>query len=137
MQKIFMMLKGKIPASFFRFLIVGGTATSIDFILYWGASQVVDFNVAKFCSTFTACVFSFFANRRFTFEGKTGISAVTVWKFVLSQMAVIAVNVSLNYLIFISTGVKILGMVGATGVSMFLNYFLQRKFVFISGEVDR
>ncbi|NLL79609.1 MAG: GtrA family protein [Clostridiales bacterium] len=124
----------RIPRSFLRFLMVGGTATCIDFVLYWVLSRWIDFNIAKFCSTFTACVFSFFANRRFTFGGRTGISVLVICRFVLAQLVVIAVNVSLNYLIFTKTGVKIFGMVGATGVSMFVNYFLQRKFVFTVEE---
>lgn len=56
-----------------RFVLVGGTNTVIDFgILFALTGLGIDQIVANYLSTSTALVFSFFANRSYTFKSTSG-----------------------------------------------------------------
>lgn len=55
-----------------RFIIVGGTNTAIDFIILFGLTFLgLDKIIANFFSTGVALIFSFFANKTFTFKDKS------------------------------------------------------------------
>jgi putative flippase GtrA len=56
-----------------KFIIVGGANTAIDFAILFGLTFLgVDKIVANFFSTSLALVFSFFANKSFTFKDTSG-----------------------------------------------------------------
>ena len=56
-----------------RFMIVGGANTALDFILLFLFTGLgVDKIVANYFSTGISLIFSFFANKKFTFKHKTG-----------------------------------------------------------------
>lgn len=55
-----------------KFIIVGGANTAIDFVILFGLTFLgVDKIVANFFSTSVALIFSFFANKSFTFKNKS------------------------------------------------------------------
>ncbi len=56
-----------------RFAVVGGANTAIDFIVLFALTFAgVDKIVANYASTSVALIFSFFANKSFTFKNKSG-----------------------------------------------------------------
>jgi putative flippase GtrA len=56
-----------------RFIIVGGANTALDFLLLFLFTGLgIDRILANYFSTSIALVFSFFANREFTFKNTTG-----------------------------------------------------------------
>lgn len=121
-------------SSFVRFIIVGGSATLLDYVIYWFLSSVINFNVAKTFAITCSCLYSFFLNKKFTFGNKEKTSFNIVFKYVLSQLVNIAANVISNYLVYTVTNNKVLSMVCATGVAMVANYLLQKYFVFNEGS---
>lgn len=56
-----------------RFVLVGGTNTVIDFAILFGLTFLgLDKIIANYISTSVALVFSFFANKSFTFKNTSG-----------------------------------------------------------------
>ena len=120
-----------------RFALVGGTNTAIDFgILFLLHSLGLNKYIANIVSTSVAFVFSFFANRSFTFKSKKNAGkqvipflVVTLTGLWVLQPAVIwAVliplgNLDQNIALFIA---KLI----ATVVSLIWNYILYSRFVF-------
>lgn len=123
--------------SFLRFLIVGGSATLLDYIIYWFLSDVINFNVAKGISMLCSSIYSYFLNKHFTFRAKQRSSVQEVAKYIFAQLINIGTNVGINYLLFTATDIKLLSMVFATGVAMIVNYILQKLFVFKTSVEER
>jgi putative flippase GtrA len=121
----------------FRFAFIGGINTAIDFgILFLLTALGLDKLVANFFSTSVAFVFSFFANRTFTFKS-TGsakkqflpfliVTLIGLW--ILQPLVILAITQLLHSLdqalaLFIA---KLI----ATVVSLIWNYILYSRFVF-------
>lgn len=113
-----------------KFLVVGGSSTLLDYVIYWILSTVINFNIAKGISMVCSCVYSFLLNKIFTFQDKQKISVGHIVRYLVSQAVNIGINVSLNAVIYGMTNIKILGMVCATCGAMVVNFLLQRFFVF-------
>ena len=120
-----------------RFAFIGGINTALDFgILFLLTSLGLDKLVANFFSTSVAFVFSFFANRTFTFKS-TGsakkqflpfliVTLIGLW--ILQPLVILAITRLLHSLdqalaLFIA---KLI----ATVVSLIWNYILYSRFVF-------
>ena len=120
-----------------RFALVGGTNTAIDFgILFLLHSLGLNKYIANIISTSVAFIFSFFANRSFTFKSEKGAGkqvipflVVTLTGLWILQPAVIWVvllplgNLDQNIALFIAK-------LAATVVSLVWNYILYSRFVF-------
>ncbi len=120
-----------------RFAFIGGINTALDFgILFLLTALGLDKLVANFFSTSVAFVFSFFANRTFTFKS-TGsakkqflpfliVTLIGLW--ILQPLVILAITQLLHSLdqalaLFIA---KLI----ATIVSLIWNYILYSRFVF-------
>ncbi len=121
----------------FRFAFIGGINTAIDFgILFLLTALGLDKLVANFFSTSVAFVFSFFANRTFTFKS-TGSAkkqflpflAVTLTGLWVLQPLVILAITQLLHAIDQSLALFIAKLI-ATIVSLIWNYILYSRFVF-------
>ncbi len=119
--------------SFIRFIIVGGTATLIDYIIYWFLSMEVNINIAKGISITCSCIYSYFMNKLFTFRRKEKSSKNLLLKYIGTQIINIGINTGSNMLLYQALGSKVIGMVCATGVASVTNYFMQKFFVFSEG----
>ena len=136
MSKFSDIIKNWTKISSFRFLIVGGCSTLIDFIVYMLLSQQISLNVSKIISMIIASLFSYLANKIFTF----GIHERTCWKhlvkfyivFVLNLIA----NVFVNYVFFRLTGCKVFAFIPATIAGMTVNYIGQKYYVFSCNRQD-
>lgn len=120
----------KIPKSFYRFVIIGGSATILDFIIYMVISNYLGIGISKMLSTALASIYSFILNKKWTFVDESKLSSSKVIKYILVQVVNILVNTGMNSIVFGFTGLKIVSFVIATSVSMMVNYLLQRLVVF-------
>ena len=116
--------------SFLRFVLVGGVSTGIDFLVYMVLSGFLPVAVSKAFSMIAASVFSYAANKRFSFRNKKKTTVLSIARFYLVFVANLAANVGINSLIYGITGLKIPAFVVATLCGMAVNYCGQRFFVF-------
>lgn len=124
----------------FRFALVGGFNTALDFgILFFLTSLGIDKLVANFISTSIAFVFSFFANKTFTFKTTSGdakrefmsFMIVTLFGLWVLQPLVISGVSALLHSTNLSTAVVLLiAKLIATVVSLIWNYLLYSRVVF-------
>lgn len=113
-----------------RFLLVGGTSTLLDYIIYWPLSIVINYNIAKSLSMLCSCFYSYLLNKTFTFQDKSKKLSRTTARYIISQAVNIAMNTIINAVILNFSGSKSMGMVCATGGAMIINFLLQKNFVF-------
>lgn len=123
------MLRNVLGHRLVRFALVGGTATLLDYGLYMGLSLILPLPVAKGLSTTAACVYSFFLQRRWTFQAEAATTPM-VLRYLLAQAVNIGVNVLVNQLAYQLLHQRTLAFILATGVAMAVNYALQKTFVF-------
>lgn len=124
----------------FRFALVGGFNTALDFgILLLFVALGGDKIVGNYLSTSVAFIFSFFANKAFTFKAKTGdarrefISFTVVTLFglwALQPIVILGVTAALNSLLLSETVILMAAKLVATIVSLIWNYFMYSRFVF-------
>jgi putative flippase GtrA len=124
-----------------RFALVGAISTTIDFgILLLLKSFGLPAVLANVCSTATAFVFSFTANKKYTFKATDTnivreivlyvlLTLIGLWGF---QSAII--HLTLDPITHILGGHKTLGLIAskflATGVSLVWNYIMYSRVVF-------
>ena len=119
-----------LSSSIVKFLLVGGCSTGLDFVIYMLLSLRLPITVSKGISMILASVFSYVVNK----QNKEKTNAVYLIKYYLTFAANFAVNLSVNYLVYSSTGYKLTAYVLATICGMTVNYLGQRFFVFTSTE---
>lgn len=123
-----------------RFAIVGGANTALDFIvLFLFVNLGVDKIAANYISTTVALVFSFFANKSFTFKDKSGNAKKQFAIFLLVTLAglwvlqPIIIWLSSNALEQFISNESVLLFVAkliATVGSLIWNYLLYSRLVF-------
>ena len=113
-----------------RFLLVGGTSTLLDYVIYWPLSIAINYNIAKSLSMLCSCIYSYLLNKTFTFQYGWKNSSAIIARYIISQAVNIAVNTSINAVIFRFSGSKLLGMICATCGATAVNFILQKNFVF-------
>ena len=121
--------------SFIKYLICGGSSTAIDFLVYMILSSHINISIAKFTSMCIASIFSFFVNKGWTFEDNRKITKVQIFKYILTQIINISVNVGFNKVIYTLSNMKICAFIIATVVAMIVNYFMQKIIVFKKEDV--
>ena len=129
-----------IKRDFFIFLFVGGLTVSFDFLAYQGLilTEAVDVGTAKAFGFVAGSLFSYFANRIWTFGRKKHVSG-SVWRFCVVYVSTLVVNVFVNSLalmILIDVWNAIqAAFVIATGASAALNFLGMKYFVFKAEKV--
>lgn len=114
----------------FKFLVVGGTSTLLDYIVYLLLLNFIHIAIAKTISMLCAIILSYFLNKIWTFEYKNNTDLTLVIKYVLTQAVNISINVSCNYLVFTLYPNKHIAFIIATIVATIVNFLLQKYFVF-------
>lgn len=113
-----------------RFLMVGGTSTFIDFIIYMLLSIRIPVSLSKLFSMCCASIFSYIVNKKWTFESQEQTHFFMIVRYILAQCINIGTNVSINQIVFGICKNKVISFILATGCAMCANYLLQRLFVF-------
>ena len=120
----------------FRYALVGGFNTALDFGILFGLTALgMNELLANFISTTIAFCFSFFANRTFTFKANgdarrefiafTLVTLFGIW--VLQPIVIATVTHILN---MHSSASLLIAKLLATGVSLVWNYLLYSRVVF-------
>jgi putative flippase GtrA len=123
-----------------RFILVGGTNTAIDITILFGLKALgLPTIPSNFISTSIALVFSYFANKKFTFKDNVskdktqfvkflGITLFGLWAIqptIIWIIGLILQNLDLNTYV-----VLFIGKIIATCATLVWNYLLYRKFVY-------
>ena len=123
-----------------RFAIVGGANTALDFIILFALTfSGMDRIAANYVSTSVALIFSFFANKSFTFKDKTGNSKKQFILFIV--ITLIGLWVIQPIIIWVSTNALeqyianeavtlFIAKLIATIASLIWNYLLYSRLVF-------
>jgi putative flippase GtrA len=123
-----------------RFAIVGGANTALDFgILFLLTFLGMDKIVANYFSTGLSLIFSFFANKSFTFKHKEGnakkqfvlflvITLIGLW--VIQPLIIWGATTALETTIANDTANLFVAKLIATFASLIWNYILYSKIVF-------
>lgn len=124
----------------FRFALVGGFNTALDFgILFLFVALGGDKIIGNYLSTTIAFVFSFFANKTFTFKAKTGnvrrefiaFTIVTIFGlWVLQPIVILGVSAGLDPLALGEPALLLIAKLVATVVSLIWNYIMYSRVVF-------
>ena len=117
--------------SIFRFLLTGGSSTLIDFIIYYLLGTYIDISIAKCISMLCASIYSYFLNKRWTFENVEKTSISIILKYYITFIINMAINVGINRIVFHHAHNKLIAFIVATAIAMIVNYLLQKKWVFI------
>lgn len=119
-----------------RFALVGGTNTAIDFGILFGLTWLgLDKIVANYISTGIALIFSFFANKTFTFKAKSGNAKHQFVSFLV--VTLIGLWIIQPSIIWLYTSLTddsplslLIAKLIATVASLIWNYLLYSRFVF-------
>ena len=124
-----------------RFVLVGGTNTAIDLsILFVLKSIGLNAIFSNYISTSVALIFSFFANKKFTFKDSSndktqfikflGVTLFGLW--VIQPVVIWLSSQGLNLAINNDKFILLIAKLIATCFSLTWNYFLYKKFVYIN-----
>lgn len=120
-----------------RFALVGGTNTAIDFgILFLLHGLGVNKYIANIVSTSVAFIFSFFANRRFTFQSKKAVRTQVIPFLIVTLTGLWVLQPIVIWLVLLplqqldQTMALFIAKLVATVVSLVWNYVLYSRSVF-------
>jgi len=129
----------RMPQSeFIRFLLVGGTTVLIDFVVYFFILYIVglETEMSKGVGFSTGTLFSYFANKNFTFNSSLKGPSVFLL-FVTLYFTTLIVNIGVNELSLLFFGRSVAGislsLLIATVFSALLNY-IGMKYVVFKGQ---
>lgn len=121
-------------AQFFRFLLVGGTATVVHYTVLWLLHGVLGFDAVWSTAAGFAlsAVFNFIASYLFTYRSRAPL-AQALWRYAAVAGAGLLINTALFALATTYLGLHyMLAQVLATGVVLVWNFVLGRMFAFAS-----
>ncbi|MEI7539397.1 MAG: GtrA family protein [Candidatus Saccharibacteria bacterium] len=128
-----------------RFIVVGGLNTLIDFSILFFLVNIFSTPVffSNIISTSVALVFSFFANKKFTFKSNNSdklqivyfllITLVGLW--IIQPIIISLVKLLVEQWLLNSSVILLIGKLLATCVTLVWNYLLYSKFVFKKDKV--
>ena len=127
-----------------RYMLVGGFITALDFVLLFTFVALgIDKIPANYLSTGIAMVFSFFANRKFTFKDSSQrikrqftlfIIVTVVGMWVIQPIVIWTVTTVLGSMITNQSILLFIAKLIATGASLVWNYYLYSRVVFKKGH---
>lgn len=112
-----------------RFLVGGGSAVIIDYVVYIILMSKLDISIAKAISFVCGSIVGFIINKLWTFESKS-FSKNEVGKYVVLYAITAYINSAINQFILKVMAIPILAFLCATGTSTILNFLGQKFFVF-------
>lgn len=116
--------------SVIKFLAVGGCCTFIDYSIYMMIVDKIGALGGKGISMGCSMIINYLLNKYWSFDAKKTKKGKEITRYILSQVANITVNMSINFIILSVIGQKTIAFLCATGVAMIVNYLLQRFWVF-------
>lgn len=124
------MKKNKLEYQILMFIVIGGLATTIDFIIYSYLLDFISINFSKLISMLVSSLFSYFMNKIFTFNKGKNYNSKYLIKFYIIFLLNLLTNIFANYYVYKWTSIKILAFILATLFGMIVNFIGQKFFVF-------
>lgn len=124
------MKKDKLEYQILVFLLIGGLATTIDFVIYNYLFTFFSINISKLISMLSSSLFSYFTNKIFTFNKGKNYNQKYLIKFYIVFLLNLLTNIFVNYYVYKLTSVKLLAFILATLLGMTVNFIGQKFFVF-------
>ena len=124
------MKNNKLENQILIFIVIGGLATTIDFIIYSYLLDFISINFSKFISMLVSSLFSYFMNKIFTFNKGKNYNSKYLIKFYIIFLLNLLTNIFVNYYVYKWTSIKILAFILATLFGMIVNFIGQKFFVF-------
>ena len=115
------------------FIIVGILTVTIDFIVYTSflKLELLNLNNSKAIGFISGTIFSYLANRYWTFNYKGNIlNLKVILRFIIVYSISLLVNVKLNEFILLKTDLLSLAFLFATGTSASINFVGMKLIVF-------
>ena len=112
-----------------KFLVGGGSAVVVDFLIYMMLKQTIDLSVAKAVSYVAGAFVGFLINKNWTFESK-GFSFGEIGKYIILYALSASANTVVNRFMLLIFPVTVFAFLCATGTSTIMNYLGQKFFVF-------
>lgn len=113
-----------------RFLVGGGTAVIVDFILYHLFQRLgMETDLAKGISFFCGAGVGFCINKLWTFESKA-FSKSECLRYIILYSITACINAAINKAVLAIVNISLIAFLAATGVSTVLNFLGQKFFVF-------
>ena len=129
-EKRKIMKKKFLDKSVIKFLVVGGCCTFIDYSIYMMIVDKIGALGGKGISMGCSMIINYLLNKYWSFNAKKTKKGKEITRYILSQVANITVNMSVNFIVLSVIGQKTIAFLCATGVAMIVNYLLQRFWVF-------
>ena len=124
------MKKNKLEYQILLFLLIGGLATIIDFVIYNYLFTFFSINISKLISMLSSSLFSYFMNKIFTFNKGRNYNQKYLIKFYIIFLLNLLTNIFVNYYVYKLTAVKLLAFILATIFGMTVNFIGQKFYVF-------
>lgn len=118
---------------FVKFALIGLLNIFVDWSIFFALNRFTPLRevVAKFCSFVAGATNSYYFNRRWTFRSTNKEIGKEFRKFFLVAMVGSVINTSIYWLISLHFGFpKIVGLIVATGVVTFWNFFANKHWTF-------
>lgn len=131
------LLRRKSIREFIKFSLVGASGTVIDWLIYFIFSRWlgVFYLIAKTISFIIAAANNYLLNRVWTFRSQDNRIVLEFGKFFIVSLVGLGLNVLLMYLAvdIIGWG-DFIGLIIATGLVMFWNFFANKYWTFRGGR---
>lgn len=134
-EKRKIMKKKFLDKSVIKFLVVGGCCTFIDYSIYMMIVDKIGALGGKGISMGCSMIINYLLNKYWSFDAKKTKKGKEITRYIISQVANITVNMSVNFIVLSVIGQKTIAFLCATGVAMIVNYLLQRFWVFKKFEL--
>lgn len=134
-EKRKIMKKKFLDNSVIKFLVVGGCCTFIDYSIYMMIVDKIGALGGKGISMGCSMIINYLLNKYWSFDAKKTKKGKEITRYIISQVANITVNMSVNFIVLSVIGQKTIAFLCATGVAMIVNYLLQRFWVFKKFEL--
>lgn len=134
-EKRKIMKKKFLDKSVIKFLVVGGCCTFIDYSIYMMIVDKIGALGGKGISMGCSMIINYLLNKYWSFDAKKNKKGKEITRYIISQVANITVNMSVNFIVLSVIGQKTIAFLCATGVAMIVNYLLQRFWVFKKFEL--
>lgn len=115
-----------------KFLVGGGSAVFVDFILYMLLKAYIGISVAKTISYISGAAVGFAINKFWTFESKT-FRICEIYRYIVLYICSACVNILINKMVLAYIPAAFFAFLCATGTSTVLNFLGQKFFVFRGG----
>lgn len=114
---------------FRRFLVGGGSAVLVDFLVYHLLKSSIGITPAKAISYVAGAAVGFVINKLWTFESKA-FHISEIGRYIVLYAISAAANAAVNRVVLMLLGSTMFAFLCATGVSTIINFLGQKFFVF-------